>query len=196
MALQKIIKEPHLTIGIWNIEDMKKDTKKISAQAAQIDAPLSIVNKRRLEQLSTHLLLKKIRPNTSIHYNSFGAPKTNTIENISISHTNEKVAIIISKHKVGVDIEKISSRALKVSEKFMDKSVYNKLCKNKATLIWSAKEAIYKWHEKGCVNFLKDIIIEDFNAYQKGSLIANFQNKKLILNYKKINNHYLVYICN
>ena len=71
-----------------------------------------------------HLLLKKIRPNISIHYNSFGAPKTNTMENISISHTNEKVAIIISKYKVGLDIEKISSRVLKVSEKFIQSGIY------------------------------------------------------------------------
>lgn len=195
MALQKIIEKPNLTIGVWNIEEINEDVNTTSTQKEQISISNSALKKRKREQLFTQLLLKKMRPNTNLYYNSFGAPKINNTENISISHTDEKVAIIISNDKVGLDIEKISDRILDLSQRFINEDLYSKLCKNKATLIWSAKEAIYKWHEKGGVNFRKDIIIEDFNINEYGSLNAYFKNNKLILNYKKINNHYLVYIC-
>jgi len=69
------------------------------------------------------------------------------------------------------------------------------LSKDKATLIWCCKEAIYKWHQKGNVNFSNDIIISPFIVQQEGSLNAEFKQTKLTLYYKKIKTHFLVYVC-
>ena len=105
------------------------------------------------------------------------------------------VAIITSQQQVSVDIEKISMKALRVSSKFVSEKNLKKLSKEKATLIWCIKEAAYKWHQKGGVDFIKDIVIPEFSAKERGITTIHFKNKELNLNYQKINNHYLVYIC-
>ena len=66
---------------------------------------------------------------------------------------------------------------------------------SKATLFWCIKEAIYKWYQKGGVNFVKDIQILKFKLSKKGVVNAIFKKTELILNYEKIDDHYLVYIC-
>ena len=96
---------------------------------------------------------------------------------------------------VGVDIEEQSTKALKVSTKFINTENIKLLNQDKATIIWSAKEAIYKWHQKKSINFIKDIKVEDFKVKNEGSIKAYFKNKQVKLNYQKIYNHYLVYIC-
>ena len=40
-----------------------------------------------------------------------------------------------------------------------------------------------------------NIKIEDFKVKNEGSIQAYFKNKQVKLNYQKIYNHYLVYIC-
>ena len=83
-----------------------------------------------------------------------------------------------------------------MSSKFISEKNLRNLNKEKATLIWCCKEAVFKWHQKGGVDFIKDIIIPEFTAKEKGEISIQFKNKELNINYQKINNHYLVYVCN
>jgi 4'-phosphopantetheinyl transferase len=152
--------------------------------------------KRKKEHLISRLMVNKICKNGAIIYNEFGAPELDNAKHLSISHSNELVTIIISNKKTGLDIEKISEKALRTASKFVAEKNLIKLNKEKATLIWCIKEAIYKWHQKGGIDFIKDIIIAEFFAKKHGSVTAYFREKKLNLNYLKINNHYLVYVCN
>ncbi len=85
---------------------------------------------------------------------------------------------------------------MRLASKFVSEKNLTKLNKEKATLVWCVKEAIYKWHQKGGVDFVKDIIINELFAKEHGKVTAYFRQKELNLNYLKINNHYLVYVCN
>ena len=152
--------------------------------------------KRKKEHLISRLMVNKICKNGAIIYNEFGAPELDNDKHLSISHSNELVTIIISNKKTGLDIEKISEKALLTASKFVAEKNLIKLNKEKATLIWCIKEAIYKWHQKGGIDFIKDIIIAEFFAKEHGNVTAYFREKELNLNYLKINNHYLVYVCN
>ena len=105
------------------------------------------------------------------------------------------VTIIISQQQVGIDIEEISEKALRVSSKFVSTNNLKALTAEKATLIWCCKEAVFKWHQKGEVDFIADIKLHPFESMEKGKIKAEFRDAKLILNYRKINNHYLVYVC-
>ena len=129
-----------------------------------------------------------------ISYNQFGAPKLNDGRKISISHSSDLIAVIISEKKAAVDIEKISNKPLKILHKFIsnnDSILDNKM---EATLAWSAKEAIYKLHQRGEIDFKKDIIIQKIDTIKK-QIHTTFQKKNLVLNFQKINNHFLVYVC-
>ena len=192
MSLQQIIKENNIKIGLWEIEESLEELLQI---AETISIPNCNTEKRKKEFLISRLLLRNMSPNTSINYNKFGAPELDNFQNISISHSKGLVAILLGDKKVGLDIEQISDKLLKLSSKFITEDKHDDLSKEKATLIWCAKEAIYKWYQKGNIDFKKDIKLNNFETVEKGTLIAEFKKERLFLNYQKINNHYLVYVC-
>lgn len=184
--------ENNCNIAIWNTQETLVELLKLSKP---FDLTKRKNEKRKKEFLSSRLLLEQLNPNAIITYNDFGAPELDSGKYISISHSKEMVAIIISEQKVGLDIEQISEKALRLAAKFISAKNQSNLTKEKATLIWCCKEAIFKWHQTGGVDFIKDIIIPSFILEEKGQIKIQFKNKELNLNYQKINNHYLVYVC-
>ena len=150
--------------------------------------------KRALEILSTKSLLNQMGEDREITYNSYGAPQISKDKYISISHSAELVSIILSKNKCSLDIEKISNRAIKIFNRFEKQKKLIEKDSDLATLIWSAKECIFKLYQKGNINFKEDIIISKIDS-KKNKISVLFKEEKIILNYQKINNHFLVYFC-
>lgn len=192
MPLAHKLKFSNCIIAIWNTTESLDDLKKESDIS---DIYIFKSEKRKKEIFSRNLLLNKIIPEAKISYNNFGAPQINTSDNISISHSKNLVAIGVSKLKIGIDIQKISEKALSLSPRFICESNLNNLSIEKATLLWCCKEAIYKWHQKGSVNFKSDIYIYPFDLRTSGTVSANFKTEKLSLSYIKIDTFYLVYLC-
>ncbi|MDA9808526.1 4'-phosphopantetheinyl transferase superfamily protein [Flavobacteriales bacterium] len=190
MGIIKKYTENNCQIAIWDLNESLAELLKLGAR---FDSSKFKAEKRKKDFLVSRLLLNELEPNQQISYNSNGAPEISNGKHISISHSKNLVAIIISDKKVGLDIEYISEKPLRLSPKFITESSQQDLTKEKATLIWCCKEAVFKWHQKGGVNFIKDIIIPEFTV--KKIITIQFKNKELNLNYKKINNHYLVYVC-
>ena len=62
------------------------------------------------------------------------------------------------------------------------------------TLAWSAKETIYKLHQNGGIDYKSDIKIKEIN-FVKNQITVLFQDNDIVLNYNKLNNHFLVYVC-
>ena len=192
MGVIRKIEENNWTIAIWNTCESLDELVQLSEKH---DLSRIKSEKRKKEFLASRLLLEKIHPNASLVYNKYGAPTLSDGNFVSISHSKNLVAIIVSDKKVGLDIEQISEKTLNLSSKFVEKDKYQKLTSEKATLIWCCKEAIFKWHQKGGVDFKKDIYLTPFELSEKGEIAANYRNESLKLNYQKINNHYLVYVC-
>ena len=81
----------------------------------------------------------------------------------SISHGGNFAAAIVSSHyRVGVDIELVSPRIIAISHKFLhpdEKAFLNewvhlpKMHLELNTVMWSAKEAVYKWYGHGELDF-------------------------------------------
>ena len=193
MGILSITEANNCKIALWEITETLKELLQLSHT---ISIPDFNTEKRKKEWLASRLLLNKISPNTALSYNEFGAPELNNGRYISISHSKGFVAIIISKQQVGLDIEEISDKALRVSSKFISTNNLKALTAEKATLIWCCKEAVFKWHQKGNVDFINDIIIQPFLVEEKGEINAEFKHDPLTLFYTKINSHFLVYVCN
>ena len=192
MPIIKKIEIEKITILVWEITETLEE---LIALGEGINTDNYTSEKRKKEHFASRLLVNEICPTKTIIYNEFGAPELNNGKHISISHSMQLVAVILSDKKTGLDIEQISEKSLRLAFKFVSARNLIKLNKEKATLIWCLKEAIYKWHQKGSVDFIKDIIIPEFFAKKNGKVTVNFRGKKLNLNYLKINNHYLVYVC-
>ena len=193
MPITHKIESERVTILVWEITETLEE---LIVLGGNIKTSNHTSKKRKTEHLVSRLLVNEICPTNSIIYNEFGAPELDNGKHISISHSKELVAVIISDKKTGLDTEQISEKSLRLATKFVSEKNLIKLNKEKATLIWCIKEAVYKWHQKGGVDFIKDIVIPEFNAEEHGKVTAYFRKKELNLNYLKINNHYLVYVCN
>jgi 4'-phosphopantetheinyl transferase EntD len=91
----------------------------------------------------------------------------------SISHCGSYAAAVVSgSRRVGVDIELVTPRITRVAEKFLNEGELHLFNEDYAlfleqwglrgrveqeflTLIWSAKEALFKWHGSGELDFKK-----------------------------------------
>lgn len=131
----------------------------------------------------------------------------------SISHCGNYAAAIVSKdERVGIDIELPTPKVLKILKKFLSVqelnhfNLYDVAYQNiKATdqdiiistLLWSAKEAMFKWWGNGQVDFSEMMHIEKFTLNETGTCDAWFKksntNKKLQLQYKQFNNLCLMF---
>ena len=191
MGLTLLNKHKNYIIGVWEMTESENDLEK---EFSKKTLPKFKSTKRQVEYLCTRLLLKKINPKLNISYNQFGAPTINNNQNISISHSDKYVAIIISKNKVGIDIEKISNKPLKVIQKFISKNDNIKVDKKEASLAWCVKETLFKYHMKGGIDFKKNITIKkiDYNQKKIHSLLLK---SSVILDFEIINDHILVYVC-
>lgn len=114
----------------------------------------------------------------------------------SISHcSNYAAAIVSSDKRVGVDAELITRRVEKIKHKFLHPSevrFVNSQSTNQhinlLTLIWSAKEAMYKWYGLGEVDFSEMLRTFPFQISDAGEIEAVFMKgafqKKLTLHYR------------
>ena len=111
----------------------------------------------------------------------------------SISHFgNYAAAIVSSSNRVGVDVEKASPTIEKIRNKFLSDNesaiAFEGIEKSghrlrQLTLLWSAKESIFKWYSLGKVNFREHICWTDpyFNrSGDMGQLYFEFRKGKPI----------------
>lgn len=108
-------------------------------------------SKRQKEWLGVRLLLKHLLgSNVQIAYKSSGAPfLINSNKHISISHSGTLVAIALSNEKVGIDLQIISDKPLKIMSRFLSNAeiqmMRDQLDALTAVKLWCAKEAVYKF---------------------------------------------------
>lgn len=124
----------------------------------------------------------------------------------SISYCNKYAAAIVSRDfRVGVDVEFITARLEKIKQKFLHpdelRFVNSQLPGQQLKLLsvlWSAKEAIYKWYGLGSVDFSEMMRTFPFPLWQEGNIEAAFMKdhfqQKLLLNYKLIEELMLVWV--
>lgn len=148
-------------------------------------------NKRKQEIIATKNLIETLYPNTTLTYNSYGAPELSNNKAFSLSHSNDFLAIITSENTAAIDIEKISSKAFRVQSKFLHEEEFS-LVQNyeDATVLWCAKECLFKIHQKGNLIFSKDLRIHKVNYPMiECSILGKFYR----LNYEKFNGLCVVY---
>jgi phosphopantetheinyl transferase len=112
-------------------------------------------------------------------YHPNGAPYlANNTLNISISHTGHYALVAIHPtDKVGIDIERIGDKVGRVRHKFLSReelgAVDARSEKIHLTILWAAKEAMYKVMGVETVEFTEQIRIEPFTPYMEGEIVAH-----------------------
>jgi len=146
--------------------------------------------------LSVRMLIQEMGfTDKDLHYDEFGKPYFDCDNYISITHSYHFAAIIISNETVGIDMELQREKIIRIGDKFTDYE-----CKylqpdsseeyiKKLTVIWGAKEAIFKIRNEKGISFKDHIQIESFSLEEsKTQASLHFDNlvKDFEVHYKEI----------
>lgn len=114
-----------------------------------------------------HLLAEAGYTDHDLSYDALGKPHLIDNKHISITHSYIFSAIIVSDQPVGIDIEMQREKILRIANKFTTFEDYKTLANvdavmRKLTIVWGAKESLYKLYAQEGLSFLKHIYVEDF----------------------------------
>ena len=193
------------SLAIWKIEESVEQllshfyTYK-EAMTTQITSMNS--EKRQKEFLAVRVLISKLLGvENSVIYNSDGRPSLlNRDEKISISHTQGYASVIIHPNRtVGVDIEQCREKIFRIKHKFLSAfelahvDLQNEL--KYLTLLWSAKETLYKISDNHLVEFDEDMEVAPLTLSSCGQLYITDKKveKRYELSYQFFDDFVIVY---
>jgi len=134
-----------------------------------------------------------------LYYNGNGKPHLKDGKHISITHSYTFSGIIISDDEIGIDIEKNREKIKRIAHKFTDTErdfLVDENLVEQLTVIWGAKESLYKIYLYGGLSFIKDIPIDAFtlnDTQTTGWIKATDWNKKYRIFFEKLDGFTLVY---
>ncbi len=188
------------TVYIWKIEE-DLDTLSRKFYASLDPSPTLHLTANSLKRLShmkselhqrgfmsiRHLLDEAGYTDFDLYYDTQGKPHLKDKKYISITHSYHFSAIIVSDQPVGIDIEKQRDKILRIAQKFTPIEEYYTLTSaearvRKLTIVWGAKESLYKLYAQEGLSFLNHIDVEDF-SFDDGLTTAQINYNGSIGNY-------------
>ena len=198
----KNIIDSSTTLLIWKIEeDFDFLFSSVNLKATSISKLEKFSsNKRKIEFLATRKLLEEFGiSDFDLSYREDGAPLIKD-GYISISHTSDFVAIIISSKKVGIDIERNRQQIFRIAHKFLntdEKTKFDTDSLEVLSVIWNCKEAMFKLCDKSGIDFRENLNVSliDFESKQVTSELISDDKKVNVTGKLDIfDNHTLVYL--
>jgi len=196
-------------LAVWKIEEGESFfTQKVTIQQ-QVTHP-----HKRLQHLAGRFLLPYLFadfPSELIQIADTRKPYLpNEAYHFSISHCGDYAAAIVSStERVGVDVELVTHRVNKIRHKFLHVSeltnwnieaMEEQEKFRTLTLLWSAKEAMFKWWGRGDIDFSECMQVEAADLNSTGILKAFFRKDdfeaNLQLHYRLTNELSLVWLNN
>jgi 4'-phosphopantetheinyl transferase len=162
----------------------------------------SLTAKRDIESQGKFFLITHLLDTTAnIDYDEKGKPfLTNNTSHISISHSHNKLAIIINEHEAtGIDIELIRDKVVKIKHKFLSASELEDANDDveKLLVYWAAKETLYKIYGLKEVEFIEHLFVKPFTKHNLGTIIGEINlphfHESFQLNYQLLDDYVLVY---
>jgi phosphopantetheinyl transferase len=193
MPLHKVVYLSNNTkLYLWKITE---DFDTLFSQVKLKDSSLERLESMKSEShqkgfLAVRMLLQHNEySDFDLFYDAFGKPhlkpqgcSIKDVE-ISISHSNDFSAIAISDSKVGLDLEQLKEKTLRIAKRFMDVLHLENLSEDekikKATVVWGIKESIFKIKNEKGISFPNHIFEDDFSFEdKKATATLKFNNKE------------------
>lgn len=206
MPFLKTINIENGILGIWKLTDTVEDLihQFHFTETELNDYKKFSVDKRKTEYLATRLLLQQLlKEKKEIIYQPSGRPQIKESQkNISISHSADFVAIIVSDNVVGIDVENAQRNIERVSSRFLhpDETMWIEKSDDVQflkILFWCAKEAIFKCSQRSGVLFNTQIIIPPFDFKKNNNFFGKLTDadcdEKFKLWYFYFQNNIVVY---
>ena len=204
MPLHKIIQINETTTAyFWHItEDVTSLFRAVSLR----DTSLFRLEGMKSEEhqkgfLAVRMLLQHLGyTDYDLTYDEAGKPHLSDGKHISISHSHEFSCICISDELMGIDLEKLKEKTLKIAPRFMEVKHLENLSTSeqieKATVIWGVKESIFKIKNEKGISFPEHIFEDEF-CFSDGKCSAelHFNNtiEKFNIQFYKVEDY--IFVC-
>ncbi|HTO35916.1 MAG TPA: 4'-phosphopantetheinyl transferase superfamily protein [Flavobacterium sp.] len=202
-----------ITAYFWQITE---DYQTLFRSVRLKDTSLARLEKMKSEShqkgfLAVRMLLEHLGySDFDLFYDEFGKPHLQRKEkrekeaetlNISISHSFDFSCICISKNiPIGIDIEILKPKILKIAPRFMDVSHLEGLSEDdqilKATIIWGIKESVFKIKNEKGISFPEHIFEDCFSLSDKcctANLYFNNHTEKFTSRFYNLEDY--IFVC-
>ena len=195
-------------IAVWQITETEDELKALSSVPSDEMEEISLFGSesQRRQKLAVRALINELFDEKMyLDHHDNGKPYLeNCATNISITHTEKYVAVIIhDEDDLGIDIESLDRDFSAVEQRALSEDEIEDLdddSRNEQLAIyWCAKEAIFKRMSQLRVDFAEQIEVEKFRPKGKGELEATFIHKngheeEFNLGYVIFDRHVLVWV--
>ena len=200
--------ENEATIAVWQITETEEELRNLSSIPSDELEEISFLGSESLrkQRLAVRALLTELfDEKVYLSHHDNGKPYLeNMVTNISITHTNKYVAVILhDEEDVGIDCESLDRDFSAVEKKALSEDEIDDLDDDRRNeqlaIYWCAKEAIFKRVSAYNVDFAEQIEIDRFHPRGEGELEATFTNKRgyeeeFELEYMTFDRHVLVWV--
>lgn len=183
----------HTILGRWALTETIAQLRHLSDSFPHLVIPDAITHeKRQREWLASRLLAYQVLQNFTLTTSELlndinGKPYfTNNHYRVSLSHTQSQVSVLISdKYEVGIDIETIQPKVLRVKNRFLSLEEKQHIGDDlyKLIIAWSAKEALYKLYGKKNIIFADHLQLSPFNLAPTGLIKGTIINHTFVRSY-------------
>ena len=211
LYLQKDLDDDyHLRLGVWQITETEAELRALTSIPSDELEEISYIKSESLrkQKLAVRALLDVMfEDKVYLSHHDNGKPYIeNNAINISITHTDKYVAVILNDvEEVGIDCESLDRDFSAVEKKALSEDELDDLDDDaderriQLAIYWCAKEAVYKKMSQYKVDFAEQIEIEAVRPRKEGELEATFINKdgyeeELELEYMIFDRHVLVWV--
>ena len=197
----------HSRLGVWHITESESELRELTSIPSDEMEEISFIKSESLrkQKLAVRALLDcMFDEKVYLSHHDNGKPYIeNNAVNISITHTDRYVAVILDDHDdVGIDCESLDRDFSAVEKKALSEEEIEDLederRNEQLAIYWCAKEAVYKKISQYHVDFAEQIEIDSFRPKGEGELEATFVHKDgyeedFQLNYMTFDRHVLVW---
>ena len=197
-------------IAVWQVTETEEELLSITSVPTDELEEISLFRSenQRKQKLAVRALINELFEEKMYlnHHDNCKPYLENCATNISITHTDNYVAIIThEEEEVGIDIESLERDFSAVEKKALSEDEIDDLEDNRSkkneqlAIYWCAKEAIFKRMSQNRVVFAEQIEVEKFRPKGEGELEATFIHKdeheeEFDLEYMMFDRHVLVWL--
>jgi len=206
--LKELDDDYHSKLGVWNVSESEAELRALTSIPSDELEEISYIKSESLrkQKLAVRALLDMMfEDKVYLSHHDNGKPYIeNCATNISITHTDKYVAVLLNDtEEVGIDCESLDRDFSAVEKKALSDEEIDDLDDEKRNeqlaIYWCAKEAVYKKMSQHNVDFAEQIEIDNFRPRGEGELDAIFTGKdgfeeELHLEYITFDRHVLVWI--
>ena len=198
--LKEFIINEKTKIKLWKVMIGELNPKKLNNEEIKL-FKLKKSNLLKEQFLAIRKILALENSDYIITYDLDGKPTLNSEFKISISHSHEIAALVISNNlKFGIDVQFKESKILNIKNKFLNKSEKSNIGDDPTvdilTMVWTSKESIYKAIGIKGISFSENIKIDKVTVKDKigkGYYINGAEKVKFDLRFFYLDEYILCY---